>query len=91
MDDCTITAEFTETPIPPANITFSPEETSQYVTISPSTMEVPADSEVDYVGFDKITINGNSAEVSLTSTGYSYPSYGRVAFTTYMPSGWTLG
>ena len=89
--DCTITAEFAETPIPPANITFSPEDvSSQYVTISPTTMEVPDWSEVNYAGYDKITINGNSATVSLTSSRYSYPSYGRVAFTSYIPEAWTL-
>lgn len=90
LSDCTITAEFTETPIPPANITFAPGEASQYVTISPSTMQVPGWSEVEYAGYDKITINGSSAEVSLTSTGYSYPSSGQVAFTTYMPDKWYL-
>lgn len=89
--DCTITAEFTETPIPPANITFSTNETSQYVTISPSTMEVPDWSEVEYAGYDKITINGSSATVSLTSSGYSYPSYGRVAFNSFIPEWWALG
>lgn len=89
--DCTITAEFAETPIPPANITFSPEDvSSQYVTISPTTMEVPNGSEVNYAGYDKITINGNSAEVSVTSSGYSYPSYGNVAFYSYIPEGWSL-
>lgn len=88
VDDCTITADFEETEIPAANITFSPEEASQYVTISPSTMEVPDGSQVDYVGYDKIIINGNPAEVSVTSSGYSYPSYGRVAFTSYIPKGW---